>query len=67
MVQVRQVRVVEKTVEIPQLPFVEKIIEIPEIRTVCDTQTSESLSVVDSKGSNRQDCEVLVSRQQAEP
>ena len=59
MVQVRQVRVVEKTVEIPQLPFMEKIIEIPEIRTVRDTQTSESLSVVDSKGSNRQDCEVL--------
>ena len=50
MVQVRQVRVVEKTVEIPQLPFMEKIIEIPEIRTVRDTQTSESLSV---------DCEVL--------
>ena len=59
MVQVRQVRVVEKTVEIPQLPFIEKIIEIPEIWTVRDTQTSESLSVVDSKGSNRQDCEVL--------
>ena len=59
MVQVRQVRVVEKTFEIPQLPFMEKIIEIPEIRTVRDTQTSESLSVVDSKGSNRQDCEVL--------
>ena len=57
--QVPHVHVVEKTVEIPQLPFMEKIIEIPEIRTVRDTQTSESLIVVDSKGSNRQDCEVL--------
>ena len=57
--QVPHVHVVEKTVEIPQLPFMEKIIEIPEIRTVHDTQTSESLSVVDSKGSNSQDCEVL--------
>ena len=44
------VHVVAETAEIPQLPFMEKIIEIPEIRTVRDTQTSESLSV---------DCEVL--------
>ena len=50
VVDVPAVSVVKKTVEIPQLPFMEKIIEIPEIRTVSDTQTSESLSA---------DCEVL--------
>ena len=44
------VHVVAETAEIPQLPFMEKIVEIPEIRTVRDTQTSESLSA---------DCEVL--------
>ena len=58
-IQAPRVRVVKKTVEDSQLQIVEKITQIPEIRTVRDTQTSESLSVVDSKGSNRQDCEVL--------
>ena len=58
-VEISQLQLVAETVESPQLEIVKKTIEIPEIRTVRGTQTSESLSSVDSKGLNYQDCEVL--------
>ena len=32
----------KKTIEIPQLQIVEKIVEIPELRTIQGTETSES-------------------------